>query len=214
GGSTPGRRGPFGLRLREPENVVDEEQNVLPFFVAEILRNRQARQAHSQPGAGRLRHLPVDQRALRFMEIAWIDDTRFLHFEPQIVSFARPLADTREYRHAAVLHGDVVDQLHDNDSLADTRAAKQADLAAGQIRLEQVDDLDARFEHLQLGRLLFERRRRAVNRILLVGVHGAHLVHGLADYVQHTSQHFLADRHLDGRARADGLHATHQAFRG
>ena len=58
-----------------------------------------------------------------------------------------------------MLHGDVVDQLHDDDGLADAGAAEQADLAALQVRLEQVDDLDAGLEHLQLGRLLLERRR-------------------------------------------------------
>ena len=38
----------------------------------------------------------------------------------------------------------------DDDGLADAGAAEQADLAALQIRLEQVDDLDAGLEHLQL----------------------------------------------------------------
>jgi hypothetical protein len=42
-----------------------------------------------------------------------------------------------------VFHGDVVDELHDDDGLADAGAAEQADLAALQVRLEQVDDLDA-----------------------------------------------------------------------
>ena len=34
-------------------------------------------------------------------------------FEPEIVAFARALADAGEHRDAAVLHGDVVDQLHE-----------------------------------------------------------------------------------------------------
>ena len=67
-----------------------------------------------------------------------------------------------------MLHGDVVDQLLDDDRLADAGAAEQADLAAAQVRLEQVDDLDAGLEHLQLGRLLLERRRRAVDRPALL----------------------------------------------
>ena len=50
-----------------------------------------------------------------------------------------------------MLHGDVVDQLHDDDGLADAGTAEQADLAALQIRLEQVDDLDPGLEHLLLG---------------------------------------------------------------
>ena len=57
-----------------------------------------------------------------------------------------------------------------DDGLADARAAEQADLAAAQIGLEQIDDLDAGLEHFELGGLLFERRRRAVNRIVLLGV--------------------------------------------
>jgi hypothetical protein len=35
----------------------------------------------------------------------------------------------------------IVDQLHDQHSLADTGAAKQADLAAALVRREEVDDL-------------------------------------------------------------------------
>ena len=93
---------------------------------------------------------------------------RLLELEPEVVAFARAFADAAEHRHTAVLHGDVVDELHDDDGLADAGAAEQADLAALQVRLEQVDDLDARLEHLQLGGLLFERRRRAVNRPALL----------------------------------------------
>ena len=63
-----------------------------------------------------------------------------------------------------MLQGDVVNQLHDDDGLADAGAAEQADLAALQVRLEQIDDLDAGLEHLQLGGLLLERRRVTVDR--------------------------------------------------
>jgi len=47
--------------------------------------------------------------------------------------------------------------------LAHAGAAEQPDLAALQVRLEQVDDLDARFEHAGLGGLLHQRRGRAVD---------------------------------------------------
>jgi hypothetical protein len=56
-----------------------------------------------------------------------------------------------------VLLGDVVDQLHDDDGLAHAGAAEEADLAALQKGLDQVDDLDAGLEHLFLRRLLVER---------------------------------------------------------
>ena len=39
--------------------------------------------------------------------------------------------------------GDVVDELHDEDGLADTGAAEQAGLAALDVQGQQIDDLDA-----------------------------------------------------------------------
>ena len=56
----------FRTRLRETENIVDEQQHVLVFFVAEIFGDGERRQRHAQTRPGRLGHLPVDQRALRF----------------------------------------------------------------------------------------------------------------------------------------------------
>ena len=143
-----------------------------------------------------------------------IDDAGFLHFEPQVVAFAGALAHAGEDRHAAVLLGDVVDQLHDDDGLAHARAAEQADLAAAQVGLEQVDDLDAGLEHLEARGLVFERRRRAVNGEVRLGVDRAHFVHRLADHVQHAAQRLRAHRHFHRLAQADGLHAAHQAFGG
>jgi hypothetical protein len=43
---------------------------------------------------------------------------------------AVPFTDAAEHRDTAVLQRDVVDQLHDDDGLADAGAAEQADLAA------------------------------------------------------------------------------------
>ena len=57
-----------------------------------------------------------------------------------------------------MLHGDVVDQLLNDDGLADAGAAEEADLAALQEWLDEVDDLDAGLEHLFAGGLLFEAR--------------------------------------------------------
>ena len=135
----------FRARLREAEDVVDEEQHVLasrrrgstPATVRPLSADAQAR-------AWRLGHLAVDQRGARLREVLHVDDAALLELEPEVVAFARALADAGEHRHAAVLHGDVVDQLLDDDGLADAGAAEQPDLAAAQVRLEQVDDLDAR----------------------------------------------------------------------
>ena len=99
-----------------------------------------------------------------------VDDAGFLQFEPQVVAFARALAHAGEDRNAAVLHGEVVDQFLDDDGLADAGAAEQADLAAAEIRLEQVDDLDAGLEHFEPGGLILERGRRAMDGVMELGV--------------------------------------------
>ena len=77
------------------------------------------------------------------------------HFVVEIVAFAGALAHAGEHRETAVELGDVVDQLHDDDGLADAGAAERADLAALEERADQIDDLDAGGEHL---------RRRATGR--------------------------------------------------
>ena len=79
-----------------------------------------------------------------------------LHFDPEVVPLAGPLADAGEDRVAAVLHGHVVDELLDDDRLAHARAAEEADLAALEERLDEVDDLDPGLEHLEPGALLVE----------------------------------------------------------
>ena len=166
----------------------------------------------AQARAGRFGHLAVDQRAARLFRIAGNHDARFLHFEPQVVSFARALAHSGENRHAAVLHGDVVNQFLNQHRLADARAAEKADLAALQVRLDQVDDLDARLEHFKSGGLIFERRRGAVNRVALFGFHFAELVDGLAENVEHAAKRRAAHRDGNRLAEVFRFHAADQAF--
>ena len=157
---------------------------------------------------GRLVHLAVDQRDLRRAEVVLVDDARRRHLVIEVVPLARALADAREHRHAAVELRDVVDQLHDDDGLAHAGAAERADLAPLEERADQVDDLDAGRQHLRRGRLLLERRRRAVNRVVLVGDHRPAIVHRLAGDVEHASHDAVADRHRDRRAGVGDLVAA------
>lgn len=71
------------------------------------------------------------------------DNPGFFHFVPQVVTFARTFAYAGEYGVAAVLGGNVVDQFHNQNRLADACAAEQTDLTAFYVRSDQVDDLDA-----------------------------------------------------------------------
>src|SRR5207249_5555435 len=112
-------------------------------------------------------HLAVDQRDLRRPQVLLIDDAGLRHFVVQVVTFSGALPDAGEDRHTAVQLGDVVDQLHDDDGLSDAGPTERADLAALQEGTDQIDHLDARGEYLRGGRLVRQRRGRAVDRIVL-----------------------------------------------
>ena len=87
-----------------------------------------------------------------------------------------------------MLFGDIVDQFHDDNSFAHARSAEQADLAALQEGLDQVDDLHAGFEHLGGRGLLIKSRRGAVNRHGLRVLDRTELVHGLANHIHDPPQ--------------------------
>ena len=58
----PSKRRDLGARLREAEDVVDEEQDVLALFIAEVLGHGQAGQGDAeQTRAGGLVHLAEDR---------------------------------------------------------------------------------------------------------------------------------------------------------
>src|SRR5262249_37288585 len=125
------------------------------------------------------------------------------------------LADAAEHRHTAVLQRDVVNQLHDDDGLADAGAAEQTDLSALQVGLEEVDDLDACLEHPELGRLILEVGRRAMNRQALLRRHRpVWKIDRLAEHVQHAAERLGPDRHGDRAAEIEGLHAALQTVGG
>ena len=175
------------------------------------------RERHAQPGAGRLVHLTVDERDLRRAEVLLVDDAGLRHLVIEIVAFARALADAGEHRDAAVQLGDVVDQLHDDDGLADAGAAERADLAALEERADQIDDLDAGRQQLRRRRLIDERRRRTMDRIVLFRGDRPALVDRAAGDVEHAAHHAVADRHRDrpagvgdGEAALEPLGAGHR----
>ena len=72
----------------------------------------------------------------------------------------------------------------------------------------QIDDLDAGREHLGRGRLVGERRRRAVDRVVLLGHDGPALVDGVPGHVEDASHDARADRHRDRAAGVGDLDAA------
>ncbi len=208
------QRRDLGARLGEAEDVVDEQQHVLLLDVAEVLRHGEAGQRHPQARPGRLGHLAVDQRRLRLGPVVGVDHAGLLHLEPQVVALAGALAHAGEHREAAVLHGDVVDQLLDDDGLADAGAAEQAGLAALRVGLQEVDDLDPGLEHLDPGGLVLERRRLAVDRPALLGLARSLLVDRAADDREHAPERLAPHRHRDRAAGVERLHPAHHAVGG
>ena len=105
----------------------------------------------------------------------------------QVVTLTSTLTDTGENRVTTVGLGNVVDQFLNQHSLADTGTAEKTNLATTSVRGEEVDDLDAGFEHFGLGRLL--------DKLWGVGVDGRELdtldltalVDGLANDVHDTA---------------------------
>src|SRR4051812_43654084 len=94
--------------------------------------------------------------------------------------------------------GDVVDQLHDHDGLADTRSAEEADLSALHERRDQVDDLDAGLEDFGLRLEIREERRGPVNRPALDAIRNWRtVVDRISQHVEDSSERSLTDRDGD-----------------
>ena len=199
------QRRDLGAGLREAEDVVDEQQHVLLLHVAEVLRHRQRRQGDAKTRARRLVHLAEDERGL-------LEDARLAHLEEEVVALTGALADAGEHRHAAEVLGDAVDHLLDEDGLADTGAAEQADLAALDVRGQQVDDLDAGPEDLGLGLELVEGRGLAVDAPALGDLERRlRHVERLAERVPDVALGDVADGHRDRVAGVAHLGAADEA---
>ena len=129
-GIRPSSAGHLRACLGEAEDVIDEEQHILILHIAEILRHGQAGQCHAHTGSWGFVHLAIDQRSL-------VDNARSRSFRRTGRCLTGALANAGEHRVAVVLGGNVIDQLLDQDRLADACTAEQTDLAAlgvGQIR--------------------------------------------------------------------------------
>ena len=199
--------GHLGTRLGETEDVVDEEQHVLVFLIAEILGHGQSGKPHAHTGSRRLVHLAVDQGSL-------VDDAAFLHFIVQVVALAGAFSHAREHGQAAVLLGDVVDQFHDQHRLAHARAAEQADLAALGVGSDEVHHLDTRFEDLGRRLLFLIGGGGAMDGPAFLGDGVGLVVDGLAQQVEDAAQALVAHRHGDGAAGIHRFQAAHHAVGG
>ncbi len=194
-------------RLGEPEDVVDEQKHVLALLVAEVLRHRQRRQRHPHTGAGRLVHLTEHQRGV-------LEHVGVRELDPEVVALTGALPHAGEHRGATEVAGDAVDHLLDEHGLAHAGTAEQGDLAAANVRSQQVDDLQAGFEHLGAGLELGERRRLAVDRPVVEVLAVAGLVEAHAERVEHVALDAVTDGHRDRGTGVGDLDATDESVGG
>jgi hypothetical protein len=123
GGDAAQQGGHLGAGLGEAEDVVDEQQHVLPHSSRKYSAMVSAERATRARAPGGSFIWPKTMAVL-------LDDARLLHFAVEVGALAGALAHAGEHGVAAVLGGDVVDQLLDQHGLAHAGAAEQADLAA------------------------------------------------------------------------------------
>ena len=112
-----------------------------------------------------------------------------------------------------MLGGDVADQLHDDDRLADAGASVGPDLPSSGEGGYQVDDLETRLQHLGSGLLFIEGGRFPMDGPAFLGLDLAQVVQGPTRYIEHTPQGLPSDGHRDGLPRVDGLDAPGQPVR-
>ena len=93
--------------------------------------------------------------------------------------------------------GDVVDQLHDEDGLADSGAAKETDLTTLWVGGDQVDDLDASLENLGRTNSVGKGGGLGVDGGEVLGLDGSTLVNGLANDVDDAAKGGWADGDLE-----------------
>ena len=187
----------FGAGLDEPEDVVDEEQHVLAFTIAEVLRHGQAGQGYPHAGPGRLVHLAEHQDGL-------VEHPGFLHLQIEVVTLTRTLAHPAERRQAAVLLSEIVNQLLDDHGLAHPGPAEQAHLAALGVRGQQIDDFDPGLEHLRgRGHGLDLRGIPMDGPALHIARQRGAEIDRLAQQIEDPAERVPTDRHGDGATGVD-----------
>lgn len=207
-----------------PEDVVNKKQHILALLVTEVLPKKLARcqmykwkmstylsdsqTCKSDTGTSTrgLVHLTEDKGDLGVT--VKLNDGGLLHFLVQIVTLTGTLANTSEDGETTVGLGDVVNQLLNEHSLADTSTSEKTNLSSTSVGGEKVDNLDTSDEHLSRGGLLDELRRVGVDRSHLGGLDGTTLIDGVTSDVHDATKSTAAYGNHDGSTSVRGLGAS------
>ncbi len=108
----------------------------------------------------------------------------------------------------------VVDQLLNQNGLADTGTAEQTDLATLGIGADQVNDLDAGLQNFGGGFLFVKGRGRTVDGPVLRILGGRLLINGIAEQVEYAAEALVTDGDLDGFTGIDRIRTADKAVCG
>jgi peptide chain release factor 1 len=174
--------------------IFPEKHTILTLLITEVLGNGETSKGDTGTSSGGLVHLTEDKSDLGVT--IELNDGGLLHFVVQIVTLTGTLTDTSEDGVTTVSLGDVVDELLNEDSLADTGTTEETNLSTTSVGGEEIDDLDTSDENLGSGGLLNELGSLGVDRAELVGLDGTALVDGVTSDVDDTAKGGRADTTL------------------
>jgi peptide chain release factor 1 len=209
-GNTTEKGRHLGTGLGETENVVNEEKHILTLLVTEVLGDGKTSKSDTGTGTWGLVHLTEDESDLGVA--VEVDDTSLLHFVVQIVTLTSTLTDTSEDGVTTVSLGDVVNELLNEDGLADTGTTEKTNLTTTGVGGEEVDDLDTSDKNLGRGGLVNELGGLSVDGGELDSLDGTTLVNGVTSDVHDATETAGTDGNLDGGTSVDDLAATDETL--
>lgn len=209
--------GDFGTSLDESEDVVDEDEDVGSDFIAEIFGHSHGGESDAESGSGGLIHLSEDHGGFVDDSLGGtvnVGEGGFLHFSPEVVSFAGALADSGEHGDTGCFNGDVPDEFLDENGFAETSTTEETDFSTFVKGDEEVNNFESGLEEFDFNVLLAEFGRCSVDG---VGWSTGDLfasVNGLTEEVENASEALFADGDLDGLTSILSTHSTDESVGG
>ena len=108
--------------------------------------------------------------------------------------------------------GNVIDQLENDDRLADSGATECAYFATFGKRADQIDHFNSGLKNLRFDVLICERRRGPMNRIPFCELNRAPVIDRIAGNIENASESSLTYWDGDGATSVIHFHPPFQAF--
>ncbi len=177
----------FWTCLSESEDIIDEEENISFFFIAEVLSHCETCESDSCTRPWSFIHLTEDHHSL-------VDDAWIFHFMVEVISFTSSFTDTCHDRVSSVFWCDIVDEFLHDDSFTDTCTSKETYFTTLEHRSDEIDNLDTCFKNFCLSREFIVSRRCFMNWSCFVCFWCWFFINWLAENIEHSAEYFWADR--------------------